>query len=337
MITSWFIHDLTLERPGASVKHIVQALGSSSKEKAAKFLEKHAPSASPSLYGSYEEVYNDPNVDVVYIGTPHSLHLKNALDAIAAGKNVLCEKPFTINGKETEQIITAAAAKNVFVMEAVWTRFFPITKVLQKLVHEEKIIGNVSRVFVDFGIDMPIASMEPSARTANHTLGAGSLLDIGIYTLTFASIILDQHPANAGAPAPTIASSMTLTGGADEITSIILNYSQLKAHAILTTSMLFKSAKTFCRIEGSRGEIVVGGEATSRPEFLIIREVDKEERRLDFGITGWGFHWEADAVALDILAGKKESIVMPLAESLRMMQTMDSIRKANGLVYPQDS
>jgi predicted dehydrogenase len=130
---------------------------------------------------------------------------------------------------------------------------------------------------------------------------------------------------------------MILTGGVDEITSIILNYSQLKAHAILTTSTLFKTAKTFCRIEGSKGEIMIGGEATSRPEFLIIREEGKEERRVDFGIQGWGFYWEADAVALDILAGKKESTVMPLAESLRMMQTMDSIRKANGLTYPQDT
>lgn len=325
-----------LERPDAPIKHVVQAVGSSSKEKAAAFVQKHAPSASPTLYSSYEEVYNDPEVDVIYIGTPHALHLKNTLDAIAAGKNVLCEKPLTINAKETEQIIAAAAAKNVFVMEAVWTRFFPIMQELQKLLHKDKIIGDISRVFVDFGLNMPIAAMDKNARTADLSLGAGSLLDTGIYCLTFASVVLDQHPGNAGAPLPKIASSMTFTNGADEMTSVIINYEQLKAQAILTTSLLSKSDKTFGRIEGSKGEILVGGVAASRPTYILIREAGKEERKLDFPISGWGFHYEADSVALDVLAGNKESKLMPLAESLRMMKTMDSIRASNGLVYPQD-
>lgn len=107
-----------LDRKDALVTHIVQSIGSSSKEKADTFAKKHAGSATPTLCASYQEVYNDPYVDIVYIGTPHSLNLKNSLDAIAAGKNVLCEKPLTINAKETEQVIAAAKAKGVFYMEA---------------------------------------------------------------------------------------------------------------------------------------------------------------------------------------------------------------------------
>jgi predicted dehydrogenase len=108
---------LTRERPEASTKHIIQAVGSSSKEKGSAFVAKHAPSSKPSIYSSYAEVYNDPNVEIVYIGTPHSCHLQNALDAISAGKNVLCEKPMTINAKETEILIKAAKERGVFLME----------------------------------------------------------------------------------------------------------------------------------------------------------------------------------------------------------------------------
>lgn len=190
---------------------------------------------------------------------------------------------------------------------------------------------------MNFGLDMPMASLPPSARTADPSLGAGCLLDNGIYTLTFASLILDQHPDNAGGALLIVASSMTFTNGADEMTSMILNYPSLRAQAILTASMLCKSGPEFCRVEGSKGSLSVGGQAVSRPDFIVVREKGKEERRLDFEIPGRGFHWEADAVAIDVLEGRKESSVMPLAETLRIMRTMDAVRKANGLVYPQDS
>lgn len=117
LISSWFVQDLTRSRSGATTKHIVQAVGSSSKEKGSAFIEKHAPSSKPSIYSSYAEVYEDPSVEIVYIGTPHSCHLQNALDAINAGKNVLCEKPMTINAKETEILVKAAKEKGVFLME----------------------------------------------------------------------------------------------------------------------------------------------------------------------------------------------------------------------------
>ena len=281
-----------LDRKDAPVAHIVQSIGSSSKEKADAFAKKHAGSATPTLCASYQEVYDDSNVDFVYIGTPHSLHLKNSLDAIAAGKNVLCEKPLTINAKETKRVIAAAKTKGVSHMEAVWTRFFPLCASLQKLLRQDRVIGDIERVFVDFGLDMPMASLPPSVRTADPSLEAGCLLDIGIYTLTFASLILDQHPDNAGGVEPTVASSMTFTNGADEMTSMILTYPSLRAQAILTASMLCKSGPEFCRVEGSKGSLGVGGQAASRPDFIVVREKGKEEWRLDFKIHGSGFYWE---------------------------------------------
>lgn len=124
LISSWFVQDLIRDRSDATTNHIVEAVGSSSKEKGAMFVAKYAPSSKPTVYSSYAEVYNDPTVEIVYIGTPHSCHLQNALDAINAGKNVLCEKPMTINAKETEILIKAAKAKGVYLMEGKFNSSF---------------------------------------------------------------------------------------------------------------------------------------------------------------------------------------------------------------------
>lgn len=120
-ISSMFVTDLLVTRPGAPAKHTFAAVGSSSLEKGNAFVEKlleKAPGHSrPQVYADYQGVYDDPNIDVVYVGTPHALHKKNCLDAIAAGKHVLCEKPFTINAKEAREIVDAARKKGVYVME----------------------------------------------------------------------------------------------------------------------------------------------------------------------------------------------------------------------------
>jgi dihydrodiol dehydrogenase / D-xylose 1-dehydrogenase (NADP) len=207
---------------------------------------------------------------------------------------------------------------------------------LQKLLYKDEVIGDISRVFVDFGLEMPISKMDPSSRTADPKLGAGSLLDVGIYNLTWVAVTLAPHPKNDGTE-PQVASAMSFYNGTDEMSSVILNYNALHVQAICTASMLYKTAEEFCRIEGSKGSISVGGKAGSRPDFLVVRENGKEEKRIDFEIQGWGFYWEADQVALDLAAGKKESSIIPLDETLRMMKLMDRIRADNGLIYPQDA
>jgi dihydrodiol dehydrogenase / D-xylose 1-dehydrogenase (NADP) len=127
-VSSMFLRDLLTTRPDAKAKHTITAIGSSSIEKGTSFVEKlweKAPDKpKPQVYADYQGVYDDPNVDIVYIGTPHSLHRKNCLDAIEAGKHILCEKPFTINAKEAKDIVDAARKKGVFVMEGLFTPSF---------------------------------------------------------------------------------------------------------------------------------------------------------------------------------------------------------------------
>lgn len=184
LISSWFVEDLLKpDWPEKSANHIIQAIGSSSLDKCHDFYEKHVapakPKKPPELYDAYSPVYEDPSVDVVYIGTPHSFHKQNCLDAIRAGKNILCEKPFTMNAKEAEEVFTAAREKGVFIMEAMWTRFYPLMKTVQKVLHEEKKLGTIHRTFCDFGLDIDIPSKPPTSRYRDPALGAGSLLDIG--------------------------------------------------------------------------------------------------------------------------------------------------------------
>ena len=186
MISSWFVQDLVLDWPEAKVEHIVQAIGTSNIEKGQEFATNYCPKQSPKVYSSYEEVYRDSEVDIVYIGTPHGFHYRDCMEAISAGKNVLCEKSFTLNAKQSREIFNAAREKNVYVAEAMWLRHRPLFIELQRLLHEEKIIGDVFRVFSDFASGVDIASLPSTSRYRNLTLGAGSLLDIGVYSLTWA-------------------------------------------------------------------------------------------------------------------------------------------------------
>jgi predicted dehydrogenase len=338
LISSWFVSDLVLSRTDAKAKHIVQAIGSSSLEKGKKFAEKYCPTASPKVYGSYEEVYRDPEVDAVYIGTPHAFHAANCLDAIAGGKHVLCEKAFTINAAEAKKVFDAAREKNVFVMEAMWTRFFPATHALREMLHQQKVIGQVHRMFCDFGLDMQIPLRGPDSRLKNPKLGAGSILDIGVYSLTWGLLVADAEIAEK-AQKPVVVASQVLSEGIDMATTAVLTYPS-GAHAITTSTMSFKTPREFCRIEGTEGYIVVEGKNTAVPEAFTVY-LNKEEagsvgKKYSFDKVGDGFYWEADAVAVDIAAERKENEIMPWAETMRVMEMMDEIRRQGGLRYPQD-
>jgi predicted dehydrogenase len=223
LISSWFVSDLLLPRPDAKAHHVLQAVGSSSIEKGKTFVQKNAPTATPSIYGSYVEVYADPLVDIVYIGTPHAFHAQNCLDAIVAGKHVLCEKAFALTARETQEVLSAAQEKGIFIMEAMWTRFNPLVLSLRKLLHEDKIIGDVRRTFCDFGLEMNIANLGPESRLKNPALGAGSLLDIGIYSLTWGLLTLDAGTGET-AEEPKIVAAQTLSHSIDVTTSMILQY-----------------------------------------------------------------------------------------------------------------
>ncbi|OBT99112.1 hypothetical protein VE01_02280 [Pseudogymnoascus verrucosus] len=340
LIASWFVSDLVLDpsthRNEPNLIHKVQAIGSSSYQKGTAFAQKHIPSTSTSngcsIYDSYAQVYTDPAVDIVYIATPTGLHFTNALDAILAGKHVLCEKPMTITASESEQLIAAARAKGVFLMEALWTRFFPIAKELQRALHEKKLIGDITRVFVDFGLDMPLEKQRAGSRLVDLRLGAGCLLDIGIYALTWARMALCGAKGDEGEE-PAVRSAMVLKEGVDEEATVLLIQQKTGRQAVCSASYRYKSGKVFGRVEGSEGCIEIVGGAASKPESLVIRRKDGMETVQDFSFVGWGFFYEADAVAMDIRDGRTENETMPLEETVRVMRIMDEVRRQNGMKY----
>ncbi|PVH72480.1 NAD(P)-binding protein [Cadophora sp. DSE1049] len=364
MIASWFVTDLTTPRKNPLANHKITAIGSSTAAKALSFASTHLPNnnnptqAATQCYGSYAEVYASPSVDIIYIATPHALHLRNALEAISAGKHVLVEKPMALNAAQAAEMIAAARQKGVFLMEGMWTRFMPLTRRFVSLLHEQKAVGDVRRAFCDFGLDMPIQSLPATSRLRDPGLGAGSLLDIGIYSLTWGVLALEAAPeAESERDIPSVVSAQTLEGGVDVMSSMVLFYPSTGRQGILTSTTMAKSDNEFCRVEGTKGIIVVSGETASMPESItILRKRDGagqdmgdkraqdgedlyEKKTLSFEVDGdhKGFCYEADAVAIDIAAGRTESRIMPLNESFRMLDIMDGVRKQGGAHFPQDS
>ncbi|CAG8219740.1 unnamed protein product [Penicillium salamii] len=327
LISSWFVGDLVLPREDKQANHIIQAIGSSSKQKAEDFIQKFAPESTATAYGAYESVYSDPEVDIVYIGTPHAFHKQACLAAIAQGKHVLCEKPFTLNRDEAVEVFDAARKQGVFVMEALWTRFMPLSRQLQGLIHEEKIIGDVHRVFCDFGLHFDLENLPASSRLKNPALGAGSLLDIGIYSLTWGLILLDDG-IGENAAEPLVFSAQSISEEIDVATSMILHYPQNGRQGVLTSSIQTRTDPVFAKIEGSKGSIAIEGVAASAPSKFTVtpREDGTERKEYTFSHPGYGFYYEADAVAQDIAAGKTENSIMPWAETLRVLGLMDGVR-----------
>lgn len=339
MISEWFVTDILKPTwPGKSANHTIAAIGSSSLPKCQDFVAKHItptnPGLQPRLYGSYHEVYSDPDVDCVYIGTPHSFHKQNCLDAIAAGKNVLCEKPFAMNAAQAKEVFAAAEAKGVFIMEAMWTRFYPLVKKLQDVLFVEKKLGRIYRTFCDFGMDVDIPSLPETSRYKDPALGAGSLLDIGIYSLTWGIVSLTDK-VGSEAEEPEVSSTQTIEHGVDTSSAVLLKYPSTGRQALCTSTTNFPGREEFARIEGSKGHVTVhSSDAPSSPEYFVFHPKDgSSSQRYDFEKPGRGFFWEADAVAHDIKAGRKENSTVPWAETLRMMRIMDSVRKRGGAKF----
>ncbi|KAJ5279025.1 hypothetical protein N7478_004397 [Penicillium angulare] len=358
MIASWFVADLSLPRKDARARHIIQAVGARSEAKAQSFVENYAPALAQlevTCYGSYEAVYNDPNVDIVYIATPHAFHKKNCIDAINAGKHVICEKPFTNNARETKEVIEVARRKGVFVMEGMWTRFFPIVEKFKQLLHEAKAIGEINRMFVDFSLDMPLQNLPSTSRLRDVALGAGALLDIGIYSLTWGLLSLEPPGIREKAEIRAI---QTLSDGVDVSSAILLRYPNAPGgrQGVITSSVLHKTDVIFARVEGSKGTVFLSGSGASTPDKITVSlkplhagqdmadkssegfDMPKKELSFEFQemCGGKGFYYEAYCIALDIAAGKMESSIMPLDETLRVMEMLDTIRAQGGAKFPQD-
>lgn len=326
---------MVLERDNAPVNHIIQSIGGRELQKCEDFVKTACPNSSPKLYDSYQAVYDDPDVDVVYIGTPHAFHKQNMLDAIAAGKNILCEKPITINAREAKEVFDAAKAKGIYLHEAMWLRHRPLVHKLRKLLHEEKAIGDVYRCFCDFALEIDVPSLPLTSRYKDLSLGAGTLLDTGIYSLTWAILTLDAGSPTASEK-PLALGIQSHQDGIEANTSILLQYPSTGRQGIVTsTSYTNGHPSVFATIWGTNGVIEVEGPAPSLPLSFTVypklqgdpnadKMVRGEGKRYDFPKIGMGFIYEADNTALDILAGKKESSIVPLSETLYVPRSFPS-------------
>lgn len=367
-IAETFARDLWVNPETRGVKDVehvvVAAASSSSADRAQKFLEEVRAPPSAKAYGSYKELVNDPNVDIIYVATPHSHHYQNARLCLEAGKNVLCEKAFTTNAAQTEILIQLAKEKNVFLMEAVWTRYFPLSIYVRDIITSGK-IGTVYRTIADLSIAEPPETHFPdNHRMVNLNLAGGALLDLGIYALTWVFQTL-YHTQKNPQP-PTVASSMRkYRTGADELTSMLLTFPRDQdgdAHGIATTGLRTASdpdkkgtAGPAIRVQGSKGEVQVFSPAFRPTKTkLVLHDGTVEDREFEQpgpdksanwknGFNGgWqpngaghGMFWEADECAYALRDGRKEGRYESLQESLVIMKTMDEVRKQNNLVYPE--
>lgn len=352
-ISTTFTKDL-LEDPAKrnvdDVKHQVAAVASSSsKERAEQFVKDVGAPESTAAYGNYQDLVSDKNVDIIYVGTPHGLHYRDAKLALEAGKHVLCEKAFTINEKQAKELIRIAKEKKLFLMEAVWTRFFPLTKKLQKMLFEDKVIGDLMHVdscnSLPFAADLPLTH-----RMLNPELGGGALLDLGIYSLTW-TFMIGYHDPNNKNQEPLVRSLMTKNKetGVDESTVMALVFPESQVTCTATTSMRIKDWGDVCTIKGSKGHVTVSW-SPFRPQSFTVHIPDENaafddyaagkvkynSTKYDAEFPGHGMFYEADECARCLRDGKTESETMGLEESRVMMAVMDKVRHDNDFYYPDN-
>ena len=295
------------------------AVGSRSEERAKAFAEEFE---APRAHEGYDELVADPDVDVIYIGTPHTCHAANTVQCLEAGKAVLCEKPFAINATQAAEMIRVAREKGVFLMEAMWSRFVPPIVRLREMLAEEA-LGEV-RVFAgDFGFR---CGWNPEGRLLNPELGGGGLLDVDIYPISLASMILGK---------PERISGMAHLGetGVDEQAAVVMGYDAGKLAVIMTGVQVMTPHEA--TIMGTKKRIRLHHGWWRGSEMTIYEGRDAVEQ-IDIPTEGNGYNYEAAEVGACLRAGTLESDVMPLDETLAIMETLDEIRAQWGLKYPME-
>ena len=274
-------------------------------------------------YGSYEELVNDPEIDVIYIGTPHTEHKSNAELCIKNGKSVLCEKPFTINAKETMYLMDLAKEHKVFLMEAMWTKFLPATKRVKEWLAEGK-IGKIRYMHINFGFQ---AQYDESNRLFNFAVAGGALLDAGVYPITYAIHVLGRLPKEV------LSTANFGKSGVDELNSMIFKY-EAEVIAIISSAISVNIGQDAVII-GDMGKIVV-------PSFLMAEKAmlyDNNGKLVESFTEEWkinGYEYEAKEVNQCMRDGKLESSILPLKDTLDVIRVMDSIRAEWGLKYTQE-
>ncbi len=296
------------------------AVGSRRRETADRF---GARFDIPRRYAGYERLVLDEEVDVVYIATPHPRHRNDALLCLEHGKAVLCEKPFALNAAQAEQMVSAARARGLFLMEAMWTAFFPAVRAALKAVRDGA-IGVPRLVRADFAYK---AAFDPAWRLFNVALGGGALLDIGIYTVALAQMFLNAYP-------DTIHSTVRMAEtGVDEESVLAMRYPS-GAAAVLTNSLRYDAPQE-ALIAGDGGYVRLP-HPFSQPDSYTIRTGDTE-KRVAYARQGYGYHLEAREVTQCLREGRTESAVAPLEETLRTLRILDTVRAQWNFAYPSET
>uniref|UniRef100_A0A3B3Y2C1 Trans-1,2-dihydrobenzene-1,2-diol dehydrogenase n=1 Tax=Poecilia mexicana TaxID=48701 RepID=A0A3B3Y2C1_9TELE len=353
-------HDFTVALKTLPAEdHQVVAVAARKLEDAQEFARKHNISKA---YGSYEELARDPDVDVVYVGVIHPCHLNACKLFINAKKNVLCEKPLAMNAKEVKEILDSAKKNDVFLMEAAWTRFFPASVEIRKLLAEEY-IGEVKMVRADFGV--PLFHVP---RSDQKDLGGGALLGLGISCLQFISMVYNREK-----PESIQASGICLETGVDESVAVILQYSKNRMAMFTCSAGVHLHGEAFiagtngimeasyqgwhgnnskCYVEEIRSVFKLWFDMNLIhmlqvlspmwcPTALVVNEkvtqypVPEPSLPLNFTYST-GMRYEAEEVRQCLLKGRRESPVMPHADSLLLAEIGDEIRQQLGVVYTQD-
>jgi len=270
--------------------------------------------------GAYERLVEDPEVDAIYVATPHALHADHALLAIAAGKPVLVEKAFTRNLVEARRVADAASAAGVFLMEAMWTRFLPHMVEARRLV-DEGALGDLVHVSADFGGS---PTYDPKDRNFNPDLAGGALLDLGVYPVNFIHDFL-------GAPGTVRALGALAPTGVDLRETILLDYPERRAMGTALSSFAADTAR-LANISGTEGRIDFGHDYYGPTSFTLTRAGRRELVFRQATELGWQF--QVAEVARCVRDGARESEVMSVSATLEVMAILDEARAQLGVVYP---
>ena len=303
-IASAFVTDLRLTDSGVAV-----AVGSRSQGPADRFAGEFGIA---NRHASYSSLVADPDVDVIYVATPHPMHHDNTILALRAGKHVLVEKPFTMNAAEAREIVRVAREHGLFAMEAMWTRFLPHVAIIRDWL-ARGVLGDVVTVTADHG---QWFAEDPGFRLFAPELGGGALLDLGIYPVSFASMVL-------GTPSRIVCMSDPAFTGVDAQTSMLFGYDS-GAQAVLACTLRAKSP-TRAAIVGTDARIEIDGDFYA-PAAVTLVPRNGDPVRVASVHEGRGLRHQADEVARRLAAGDVESPLMPLDETISIMETMDTVQ-----------
>jgi predicted dehydrogenase len=295
------------------------AVGSRSRDSAQRFAEQYG---IPHRHASYQALVNDADLDVIYVATPNPLHKEHVLLCLESGKAVLCEKPFALNAREAEAMVQVAREKKLYLMEAMWSRFFPLMAKVRSLLAEGA-IGDVQMLVVDLSIHV---DFDPADRRYDLGLGGGALLDLGVYLVSFASMIM-------GPPAKIVSLAHLGATGVDEQAGIVLQYDRGQVSTLYTSIRADSPVEAI--LMGTKGQIRLHP-WWIRPDKMTFNIDGQEPATIEMPFEGNGYQFEAAEVMDCLRASQLESDLMPLDETLSIMRTLDALRADWGLEYPME-